>query len=180
MVQGQSTAMPCSDSDSRTTAGCTFLRRHTPAPRRRPRHRLRLREMISESSVRLFRLQVCDYSWNGGVAEELFGLRQKLICLKCVSLGSPDTKFEVLGSPSSLLSISLSPSQELYTRRGTLTGVSGRLETVSFLSAGTTAHGGLHIHPSKGSQQCTAVELLADGISRLLHPSRHSLLWLGA
>lgn len=35
-----------------------------------------------------------------------------------------DATFEVLGSPSSLLSVSLSPSQDLHTRRGTLVGLS--------------------------------------------------------
>ncbi|MCJ1359065.1 MAG: Altered inheritance of mitochondria protein 24, mitochondrial [Icmadophila ericetorum] len=48
---------------------------------------------------------------------------------------SPDAQFEVLGAPYSLLSISLSASQALYTRRGTLVGVSGRVENaVSTLS----------------------------------------------
>lgn len=35
-----------------------------------------------------------------------------------------DATFEILGSPSSLLSVSLSPSQDLHTRRGTLVGLS--------------------------------------------------------
>ncbi len=42
-----------------------------------------------------------------------------------------DARFEVLGSPYSLLSVSLSASQNLYTRRGTLVGVSGHAENVS-------------------------------------------------
>ena len=41
-----------------------------------------------------------------------------------------DAKFEVLGSPFSLLSVSLSPSQNLYTRRGSLVAVSGKTENV--------------------------------------------------
>lgn len=41
---------------------------------------------------------------------------------------SPDARFEVLGSSSSLLSVSLSASQNLYTRRGTLVGASGSPE----------------------------------------------------
>jgi uncharacterized protein (AIM24 family) len=46
-----------------------------------------------------------------------------------------DAQFEVLGTPSSLLSASLSASQRLYTRRGTLVGLSGKAEnTVSTLS----------------------------------------------
>ncbi|KAF2495629.1 altered inheritance of mitochondria protein 24, mitochondrial [Lophium mytilinum] len=48
---------------------------------------------------------------------------------------APDARFEVIGSPFSLLSVSLSASQNLYTRRGTLVGVSGAAEnTVSTLS----------------------------------------------
>ncbi|EFQ97353.1 hypothetical protein MGYG_00392 [Nannizzia gypsea CBS 118893] len=43
---------------------------------------------------------------------------------------SPDAKFEVVGSPYSLLSVSLSASQNLYTRRGTLVGLSGKAENV--------------------------------------------------
>ncbi|KAL2161058.1 hypothetical protein VTH06DRAFT_8771 [Thermothelomyces fergusii] len=51
---------------------------------------------------------------------------------------SADARFEVLGSPYSLLSVSLSASQRLYTRRGTLVSVAGRVEnaqsTLSLLS----------------------------------------------
>ncbi|KIH93183.1 mitochondrial protein [Sporothrix brasiliensis 5110] len=39
-----------------------------------------------------------------------------------------DARFEVLGSPYSLLSVSLSASQNLYTRRGTLVSVAGKLD----------------------------------------------------
>ncbi|ESZ93606.1 hypothetical protein SBOR_6035 [Sclerotinia borealis F-4128] len=39
-----------------------------------------------------------------------------------------DARFEVIGAPYSLLSVSLSASQTLYTRRGTLVGVSGKAE----------------------------------------------------
>ncbi|KAF2477784.1 uncharacterized protein BDR25DRAFT_299578 [Lindgomyces ingoldianus] len=50
---------------------------------------------------------------------------------------SPDARFEVVGSPFSLLSVSLDASQYLYTRRGTLVGLSGKAEntlsTLSFL-----------------------------------------------
>ncbi|SMR56384.1 unnamed protein product [Zymoseptoria tritici ST99CH_3D1] len=46
-----------------------------------------------------------------------------------------DARFEVLGSPFSLLSASISASQALYTRKGTLVGFSGRAENaVSTLS----------------------------------------------
>ena len=46
---------------------------------------------------------------------------------------SLDARFEVLGAPYSLLSVSLSASQKLYTRRGTLVGVSGKAENVSLI-----------------------------------------------
>ncbi|KAK5312449.1 Altered inheritance of mitochondria protein 24, mitochondrial [Exophiala xenobiotica] len=42
-----------------------------------------------------------------------------------ISASSPDATFEVLGSPYSFLSVTLSPSQDLYTRRGTLAGFAG-------------------------------------------------------
>ncbi|KAK3953844.1 mitochondrial biogenesis AIM24-domain-containing protein [Pseudoneurospora amorphoporcata] len=49
-----------------------------------------------------------------------------------------DARFEVIGAPSSLLSVTLSASQRLYTRRGTLVSVTGRVEnaqsTLSLLS----------------------------------------------
>jgi uncharacterized protein (AIM24 family) len=53
-----------------------------------------------------------------------------------VDAGSvPDARFEVIGTPFSLLSVSLSASQTLYTRRGTLVGLSGKAEnTLSTLS----------------------------------------------
>ena len=44
----------------------------------------------------------------------------------------PDARFEVLGAPYSLLSVSLSASQKLFTRRGTLVGVGGKAENVSY------------------------------------------------
>ncbi|MCJ1376035.1 Altered inheritance of mitochondria protein 24, mitochondrial [Loxospora ochrophaea] len=53
---------------------------------------------------------------------------------------SPDAKFEVLGAPYSLLSASLSASQNLYTRRGTLVGVSGKAENVGRVSSKDTKH----------------------------------------
>lgn len=46
-----------------------------------------------------------------------------------------DARFEVIGTPFSLLSVSLSASQTLYTRRGTLVSLSGKPEnTLSTLS----------------------------------------------
>lgn len=41
-----------------------------------------------------------------------------------------DAKLEVIGSPFSLLSVSLSASQNLYTRKGSLVGVGGKVENV--------------------------------------------------
>ena len=46
-------------------------------------------------------------------------------CQKLHLTCEPDATFEVLGSPYSLLSVSLSPSQDLHTRRGSLVGLSG-------------------------------------------------------
>ncbi|MCJ1468906.1 Altered inheritance of mitochondria protein 24, mitochondrial [Pseudocyphellaria aurata] len=47
------------------------------------------------------------------------------------SAADSDARFEVIGSaPYSLLSVSLSASQNLYTRRGTLVGVGGNAENV--------------------------------------------------
>lgn len=49
-----------------------------------------------------------------------------------------DARFEVIGAPASLLSVTLSASQRLYTRRGTLVSVAGKVEnaqsTLSVLS----------------------------------------------
>ncbi|KAK0625102.1 mitochondrial biogenesis AIM24-domain-containing protein [Bombardia bombarda] len=54
------------------------------------------------------------------------------------SRDSADAQFEVLGTPYSLLSVTLSASQRLYTRRGTLVSVAGKVEnaqsTLSLLS----------------------------------------------
>ncbi|KAJ4286005.1 Altered inheritance of mitochondria protein 24, mitochondrial [Collariella sp. IMI 366227] len=51
---------------------------------------------------------------------------------------SADARFEVLGTPYSMLSVTLSASQRLYTRRGTLVSVAGKVEnaqsTLSLLS----------------------------------------------
>ncbi|KAL4811181.1 mitochondrial biogenesis AIM24-domain-containing protein [Aspergillus unguis] len=46
------------------------------------------------------------------------------------SAESADARFEVVGAPYSLLSVSLSASQNLYTRRGTLVGLSGKADNV--------------------------------------------------
>lgn len=47
-----------------------------------------------------------------------------------MKLASLDARFDVIGSPYSLLSVSLSASQNLYTRRGTLVGLSGKADNV--------------------------------------------------
>ncbi|KAI1210268.1 mitochondrial biogenesis AIM24-domain-containing protein [Annulohypoxylon truncatum] len=58
-----------------------------------------------------------------------------------------DARFEVLGTPYSLLKVSLSASQRLYTRRGTLVAVSGKAQnaqsTLSILSPFTRAATGV-------------------------------------
>lgn len=41
-----------------------------------------------------------------------------------------DARFDVIGAPYSMLSVSLSASQNLYTRRGTLVGLSGKADNV--------------------------------------------------
>lgn len=41
-----------------------------------------------------------------------------------------DARFDVIGAPYSLLSVTLSASQNLYTRRGTLVGLSGKADSV--------------------------------------------------
>ncbi|KAJ5296074.1 hypothetical protein N7508_010895 [Penicillium antarcticum] len=46
------------------------------------------------------------------------------------SVESRDARFDVVGAPYSLLSVSLSASQNLYTRRGTLVGLSGKADNV--------------------------------------------------
>ncbi|KAI9036103.1 AIM24 family protein [Aspergillus affinis] len=50
------------------------------------------------------------------------------------SAESRDARFDVIGAPHSLLSVSLSASQNLYTRRGTLVGLSGKADNVSSAS----------------------------------------------
>ncbi|KAF6812830.1 altered inheritance 24 [Colletotrichum musicola] len=73
------------------------------------------------------------------VGGDVFGARG------AASRDAADARFEVLGSPYSLLSVTLSPSQQLFTRRGTLVGVAGKAEnsqaqsTLSILSPFTRA-----------------------------------------
>ncbi|PNS21645.1 hypothetical protein CAC42_1499 [Sphaceloma murrayae] len=60
---------------------------------------------------------------------------------------TPDARFEVLGGQSSLLSVSVSASQNLYTRKGTLVGFNGKPEnavsTLSLLEPFRRAVGGI-------------------------------------
>ncbi|KAF4554707.1 Mitochondrial biogenesis AIM24-like protein [Elsinoe fawcettii] len=60
---------------------------------------------------------------------------------------TPDAQFEVLGGPSSLLSASVSASQSIYTRRGSLVGFNGKPEsavsTLSLLEPFRRAVGGI-------------------------------------
>ena len=51
-----------------------------------------------------------------------------------------DAQFEVLGSPFSLLSASISASQNLYTRKGSLVGFHGNAESVSMSAVLFTVH----------------------------------------
>lgn len=74
-----------------------------------------------------------------------------------------DACFEVLGSPFSLLSASISPSQNLYTRKGTLVGFNGTPENV--WSTGSTVGTGSSILTSN-----QAVSTLS-----LLEPFRRAL-----
>ncbi|KAL8816582.1 MAG: hypothetical protein Q9223_004430 [Gallowayella weberi] len=53
-------------------------------------------------------------------------LRAPTTVSKCIR----DAKFEISDSPLPLLSVTLSASQNLYTRRGTLVGIGGKAENV--------------------------------------------------
>ncbi|KAK3709965.1 Altered inheritance of mitochondria protein 24, mitochondrial [Vermiconidia calcicola] len=79
------------------------------------------------------------------------------------SSSGTDACFEVLGSPFSLLSASISPSQNLYTRKGTLVGFNGTPENV--WSTGSTVGTGSSILTSN-----QAVSTLS-----LLEPFRRAL-----
>jgi hypothetical protein len=56
-------------------------------------------------------------------------------CYSLLTLVPADARFEVLGSPYSILSVTLSASQRLYTRRGTLVSVAGKVENVRLFFA---------------------------------------------
>jgi len=54
-----------------------------------------------------------------------------------------DARFEVLSSPFSLLSASISASQNLYTRKGTLVGFNGKPENVGLVLKNAVARSSL-------------------------------------
>lgn len=54
-------------------------------------------------------------------------------CTPKANILNIDARFEVLGSPYSMLSATLSPSQRLYTRRGTLVALAGKPEDVRLI-----------------------------------------------
>ncbi|RDI77407.1 hypothetical protein Vi05172_g12616 [Venturia inaequalis] len=91
-------------------------------PSLRPRNRLS--EAIGRRYVRIYATPSSTDAANEELDLEVGGESVK-----------PDARFEVLGAPFSLLSVQLSPSQNLYTRRGTLVALSGKAENaVSSLS----------------------------------------------
>jgi hypothetical protein len=75
--------------------------------------------------------------------------------------GVIDARFEVIGSPFSLLSVSLAASQNLYTRRGTVVGISGKVENVW-----------------NYSHRCTIISNISKTVSTLslLEPFRRAVL----
>lgn len=89
-----------------------------------------------------------------------------------------DARFEVLSSPFSLLSASISASQNLYTRKGTLVGFNGKPENVGLI-LNTLARSSLilllgHLNPlpprtSSTSVPRSAIHLPASDIHNTLH-----------
>ena len=79
---------------------------------------------------------------------------------------SLDATFSIIASPDPLLSVSLSPSQNLYTRRGTLVGVSGKTENVCYYNL---------ISP-KSRQKVHAKHLQAVSTLSILEPFRRAVL----
>lgn len=80
-------------------------------------------------------------------------------------LPHPDARFEVVGSPFSLLSVSLAASQQLYARRGALVGFSGNpenaLSTLSLLEPFTRAPVGIPFLYQKISSTSPVTALLS-------------------
>ncbi|KAG7008997.1 altered inheritance of mitochondria protein 24 [Physcia stellaris] len=93
------------------------------------RYFLKSRTALSRSSVRFLprsqkrRVQISSISSIPSNSADSLSLENP-----ASSVVSPDATFDILASPDPLLSVSLSPSQNLYTRRGTLVGVSGKAE----------------------------------------------------
>ncbi|KAH7362476.1 mitochondrial biogenesis AIM24-domain-containing protein [Plectosphaerella cucumerina] len=108
-----------------------------------------------------------------------------------------DARFEVLGAPYSLLSVTLSPSQQLYTRRGTLVAVAGQPEnaqsTLSILSPLTRGFLGVPFLYQKISSSTPVTALIStksptttfsvlhlDGTTDYMVTQRNALLaWTG-
>lgn len=92
-----------------------------------------------------------------------------------------DARFEVLGAPYSLLSVTLSASQKLYTRRGTLVAVAGKPENVGYkvirsarVICLTSSTGPIDIVDTEPAYTCfprSALSLPTD----IIHHPHHSL-----
>ncbi|KAI6779932.1 mitochondrial protein Fmp26 [Emericellopsis cladophorae] len=113
------------------------------------------------------------------------------------SRDAADARFEVLGSPYSMLSVTLSASQKLYTRRGTLVGMAGKPENaqstlsllnplsrapfgVPFLYQKITATTPITALISTTSPTTTFQILHLDGTTDWMVSQRNSLLaWTG-
>ncbi|OLN91636.1 Altered inheritance of mitochondria protein 24, mitochondrial [Colletotrichum chlorophyti] len=124
------------------------------------------------------------------VGGDIFGARAS-------SRDAADARFEVLGSPYSLLSVTLSPSQQLYTRRGTLVAVAGKAEnaqsTLSILSPFTRAFLGVPFLYQRVSSSTPLTALIStksptttfsilhlDGTTDYMVSQRNALLaWTG-
>ncbi|KAJ0160786.1 Altered inheritance of mitochondria protein 24, mitochondrial [Colletotrichum tanaceti] len=124
------------------------------------------------------------------VGGDAFGVRG-------ASRDAADARFEVLGFPYSLLSVTLSPSQQLYTRRGTLVGVAGKAEnaqsTLSILSPFTRAFLGVPFLYQRISSSTSVTALIStksptttlsvlhlDGTTDYMVAQRNALLaWTG-
>lgn len=88
-----------------------------------------------------------------------------------------DARFEVLGSTFSLLSASISPSQNLYTRKGTLLGFNGKPENVrrryTYTGMKNYTHPGRRLSPRFLSSSPSAVPSSAYPSSTSEQPPPH-------
>ncbi|KEZ43537.1 Altered inheritance of mitochondria protein 24, mitochondrial [Scedosporium apiospermum] len=102
--------------------------------------RAQSRRSILSRQCRAIQISASPATESQQVGADAFGLSAS-------SRDPADARFEVLGSPYSLLSVTLSASQKLYTRRGTLVAVAGNPEnaqsTLSILSPFTRAFFGV-------------------------------------